>query len=803
MARRWSRSFRSLPGRMLALALPVLTVSFALTVTLVERAEYRRQRSELRREVERTARVNGNVLAGSIWYVNVGSLTAGLETVLEHDDVVAAVARDADRTVLAWSVEAPGGGIRSGQGVGPPGIDEKGWPSVVEPVFLEHLGLRQEAGELEIYFTGRRVDATLARRLALDAVLFLLFFLCLAGSVVLVTRRAVAVPLARWRAALGGGTERLPTADWSSADEVGEVIRLYNERAAAANAGRDALEHRVRLFEDAVASLDRGFCIFDRDFRLASFNRRFVEILGHDDGVVEIGMSLSALLRANAAKGEYGSANVDAVIIDRLAIAASKEPYRRERERPDGTTIEVESTPLPGGGFVSVYTDVTPRKALEGQMRRMTLADPVTALANRALFHDRLRQALALTDRTETRLALFLIDPDHFRPINDAHGHEVGDGVLKEVADRLRRIARHSDTLARLEDDRFALIQQQVPSIDDAALLAHRIHGSLSRAFEIGDRVLRLTASIGITLYPDDDRVSRNLLRNAQLALAAAKAEGRHRYRFFKPEVDRAVARRRRLEEELFNALRDGQFVLHYQPRVELAGGALAGVEALLRWQHPERGLLLPEEFLPLAEDRGLIVPLTEWALAEAGRWRRGLAGEAGWRVAVALSPCCFKEANVAASVGAALEQSELEPRLLEVEVSAETIVRHGERATAGLHALRELGVFALLDGFGNGASPLWPRKLPVDGIRLGRQLVAGLASDPEAASVVSAAVCLGRRMRLRVTAEGVEDPEQLRLLREEGCAEAQGEAVSPPLTASDMARWLELAAGRPPGADA
>lgn len=768
---------------MLLLAVPLLTVVFVAGTALVERAEQGRLRQEIRHKVEQAAQINAGLLAEPIWYVNADSLTAALDILLRDTDIVAAEARDAEQTVLASSREETS-------------IDLEGFSSRKEPVFFEHLGLRQEVGELEIYYTEERLDGLRATRLRLYAALYAVLLTALVAAVFLATRRTVTGPLARWRQALSdGGEGRLRTVDWSSADEIGETIGAYNEKVTQVLAAHSQTEGRLAVLEDAVASLHRGFCVFDRDFRLQAFNQRYVEILKHREGTVKAGMSLSELLRANAANGEYGSANVEAVIIDRLAIAAAGEVYRRERPRPDGSVIEIESTPLPAGGFVSVYTDVTPQKELEGQLRQMTLNDPATRLPNKSLFLDRLRQALALADRAGQRLAVLMLDVDHFGEINDSYGRAAGDAVLLDLSARLRRLVRKCDTLARLDNDRFGMIHQRLDYIDDVALFAHRILGAMSRPFEIGSHSLRLSVSIGITLYPDDDADSRHILKHASLALTAAKAEGRGRYRYFVPETDQAVAERRDLEEELFKGLRKRQFVLHYQPQVDPGTGTVSGAEALVRWWHPERGMLLPADFMKLAEERGLIVPLTEWILEEAcrqrGAWQARHGGSV-WPVAVNLSARHFEEGDVVGSVEAALEKTELEHRFLEVEVSAEAALAYPGRVAESLAALRSLGVAAVMDGFGNGASPLNSiRRLPLDGVKLDRKLIGELEAGNQAATIVKAVIALGRQLHLRVGAAGVEETTQLELLRDEGCDQVQGNVFSRPLPGGELSDWV------------
>lgn len=780
---------------MLALAVTFVTVSYAILVFLAEKSHHDRLRRELRVEIERAARISGEVLAGVLWSLNRESVSSGLEVMLTHEDIVAVIAFDMEGNTLVGCREAEDGAVEcrpEGRSIV---ADAAAWLSVSEQVIFEEVGKRPErSGELLVYFTEGRLDDLLRRSLQRDALTFVVLVLSLVGGILLATHRAVITPLARWRQAIRTGSETgLENVDWASADEIGLLIRDYNEKVARERVKVGRITERLKTFEDAFESLDRGLCIFDRDFRLVAFNRRYLEILEHAEGAVEPGMSLSALLRVNAANGEYGSANVEAVIIDRLAIAASGETYRRERHRPGGMVIEVESGPTSDGGFVSLYTDVTERKVLEDQLRHMTLADATAGLPNRALFHDRLRQALALADRFGTRLAALVIDVDRFRRITELHGQEVGDRVLVEVADRLRRIVRTSDTAARLEGDRFAVIQQHVPDADEAALLAHRLLGSLSRLFEIGDGEVRLTASIGISIYPDDDRDSSNLVKNALLALTAAKAEGRHRYRFFVPEVDREVARRRHREEELFDGLREHQFVLRFTPRMDLATTDLVGAEAQAWWRHPAKGLIPPSEFMDFVEDRGLIVPLAEWMLEEACRQRLAWQGwtEALFRVTVPLSRRHFEEGDVATCVREALEKTALDHQFLEVEISSDTLHVSSRKLSEGLEALREMGVTLILDAFGKGSLPFHAiRRLPADALKIDPGLVQDLDDDGSAA-IVRAVIALGQRLELRVAAAGVDTPAQLRRLKDEGCDEVQGEAVGGPLDAEELASWM------------
>ncbi len=787
---------------MLVYVLPPVAVSLVVTLSLHELLHYRSLGEDLTSKAAQVAEVNSRVLASSIWFLNVETLKASFLSILEDEDFVAVVVVESDQNVTAWSVRS-GSGILDGQGELPQEVDLTGIARSTRPVFFGQPGRRDEIAKLTVYYTRTSILRRLGRRLVIDAV-FLAFVLAAStASLVLALRRTVEPPVAAMTASIRNrrSEEGYHQVDWSYRDELGGLVRELNDMLASEVSTKTERDNRLGLYETALDHIRQGVCIFDRDFRLAAYNRRYAELLGYDESVLQLGTSLSTLLKVNAEKGEYGAASLDALVIDRLAIAAGGERYHRERERSDGTTLEIDSNPLPDGGFVSVYTELTERKEYEKKLRHMTLHDTLTDLPNRALFYDRLRQALMAAERLEHRLAVVMVDVDGFRLVNETQGREVGDFVLRGVAERLRRLLRKSDTVARLEADVFAVIQQHLVSIDQAAFLAHRILGCFARPFETADIALRLTASIGMTIYPDDDRGSEYILRHAHLALHAAKAEGRNRYRYFVPEMDRAVATRRRLEQELFTALREQQFVLHFQPKVDLETGAVVGAEALVRWQHPERGLLAPIEFLQLAEDRGLIVPLTEWILEEACRQRQQWRGVVEGRMAVNLSALHFSEGDVVESVTAALTKTALDHQLLEVEVTEIALLQNPGLVAASLQSLRDLGVGAVVDDFGTGYSSMSSlHRFPIDAIKIDRRFVHGFGSDDEASKVVRAVIFLSRKLNLGVVAEGVENEKQLQLLKAEGCSAVQGNYFSPPLTGEEFLSWLE---GRPAAATA
>ena len=450
-----------------------------------------------------------------------------------------------------------------------------------------------------------------------------------------------------------------------------------------------------------------------------------------------------------------------------------------------------------------MFQDVTERKADERRIRHIALHDPLTGLPNRVLFHDRLAQALARARRTcagggagEEQVAVMVLDLDGFKDVNDTLGHETGDRLLRAIAVCLGAVIRASDTLARLGGDEFAVVQAGVLRPADAATLADKLLFELAAPCALDGETFHVTASIGIALFPCDGADGEALLRHADLALYRAKAQGRNRFAFFEPDMDAQAQARRRLERELRLALERGEFVLHYQPQLDLGSGRFTGAEALVRWNHPERGLLLPDEFIPLAETNALIRPLGAWVLREACRQAR-LWLEQGWRltVAVNVSPVQLRNGHLLPAVGEALRQAGLEPARLELELTEGVLVANLEQDGDGL--LRDLtaeGVRLAIDDFGIGYSSLaYLKHLPVQTIKIDRSFVSGLGSDPTAEALVRAIVTLGHSLGKRVVAEGVETQVQQAAVRALGCDAAQGFLLARPQPSKQLSDLLAL----------
>jgi diguanylate cyclase (GGDEF)-like protein/PAS domain S-box-containing protein len=446
------------------------------------------------------------------------------------------------------------------------------------------------------------------------------------------------------------------------------------------------------------------------------------------------------------------------------------------------------------GHLITVFEDVTDRRKAEERVVHMALHDGLTDLPNRTRFQTRLRAALARVECGE-KLAVHCLDLDNFKNINDALGHAVGDELLKAVADRLRACVRDEGAIARLGGDEFAVIQSPIEDAADAARLAQRIRDAIGKPFDLGGVQAVVNASIGIAVAPGDATEPEALLKQADMALYGAKAEGRGVYRFFQPEMDARMRRRHEIEQELRDAIAVGGFCLHYQPVVDVASGAVAGIEALLRWPHQRRGLVPPSEFISVAEESGLIIPLGEWVL------RRALADAARWpehvRIAVNLSPVQFRSRALAQTVIAACAAARVSPSRLELEVTEAAFLAATKEVLATLDQLRHLGVKIVMDDFGTGYSSLnYLRRFRFDKIKIDRSFVRDLAVDGSlSAVIVEAVVRLARALDVTTTAEGVETVEQLDIIRAAGVTQMQGFLYSPARPLEEIDALLAAAA--------
>jgi diguanylate cyclase (GGDEF)-like protein len=431
----------------------------------------------------------------------------------------------------------------------------------------------------------------------------------------------------------------------------------------------------------------------------------------------------------------------------------------------------------------------------ELRLRAMSQHDALTDLPNRLLLKDRLIQAISRARRNRNQLAVLFLDLDGFKHINDSLGHPIGDKLLQSVAACLSACVRKSDTVSRHGGDEFVIVLSQVTHVEDAAISAAKIISELKREHSIGEHCLRVTVSIGISTYPGDGEDGETLLKNADTAMYRAKEYGRDNYQFFTPDMGFQAVERQSLESQLRYALERQELLLHYQPKVNLKTGAITSVEALVRWQHPERGLLLPGQFLTIAEDTGMIVAIGQWVLREACRQTREWldAGLLAVPVAVNISSVEFRSDQFLEGVQVALKNACLDPRYLELELTETVLMRHAESAAHAIEQLKAIDVRLAVDDFGTGYSSLsYLTRFPTDALKVDQSFVRDIIVSAHDAIVVSAIISMGKSLKHRVIAEGVETPEQLAFLQAHGCDEGQGYYFSRPLVAQQFAKLLE-----------
>jgi len=434
------------------------------------------------------------------------------------------------------------------------------------------------------------------------------------------------------------------------------------------------------------------------------------------------------------------------------------------------------------------------RTLFEDEMSHLAQHDALTDLPNRLLLNDRLTQAISIARRNHHQLAMLFLDLDGFKHINDSLGHSVGDKLLQSVAARISACVRKSDTVSRQGGDEFVILLSEVKQAADAAICAAKIISELKREHSIGEHCLRVTVSIGLSSYPTDGEDGETLLKNADTAMYQAKEYGRDNYQFFRPDMGLQAVERQSLEGRLRYALERQELLLHYQPMINLKTGAITSVEALVRWQHPERGLLLPGQFLTIAEDTGMIVAIGQWVLREAcWQTREWLdAGLLAVPVAVNISSLEFRSDPFLEGIQGALKNARLDPRYLQLELTETVLMRHAESTACALDQLKAIGVRLAVDDFGTGYSSLsYLTRFPIDAVKVDQSFVRDIVASTDDAIVVSAVISMGKSLKHRVIAEGVETPEQLAFLQAHGCDEGQGYYFSRPLVAQQFAKLL------------
>jgi diguanylate cyclase (GGDEF)-like protein len=545
------------------------------------------------------------------------------------------------------------------------------------------------------------------------------------------------------------------------------------------------------LLDMALQNMPQGLCMYEKDGRIILFNDRYAVLMGIPPTDLK-GLSLLDVFKLRKASGHLdGDPDQEfrAVVCD----VREGRPSMRIVEAEPGRWIRVSQQPMQGGGWVSIVEDVSEWRHAQAQILYMERHDALTDLPNRMVFREHLEQALSRISRTVGEVALHWLDLDHFKVINDSLGHPIGDDLLKSVALRLSAGVRDTDCVARFGGDKFGIVQAGEPlPVSDIASLARRVIELISAPYAIRGHPIIIGASIGISVAPVDGTDPDALLKNAEIALYRAKEEGRGTYRFFEKGMDTRAQARRQLELDMRAALIRNEFENYYQPIYNIETLRIVCFEALVRWNHPLRGMILPEEFIPLAEETGLIVSLGDRILhracQDAAHWSREVA------VAVNLSPAQFRYRELVSSVVAALSESRLSAKRLELEITESVLLKDSNATLEVLHRLRELGIRISMDDFGTGYCSLnYVRSFPFDKIKIDASFVHELTSRADSIAIVRAVTGLARSLGITSTAEGVETNEQLAILRAEGCNEVQGYFFNRPRPAAEVDNMLSM----------
>jgi diguanylate cyclase (GGDEF)-like protein len=548
---------------------------------------------------------------------------------------------------------------------------------------------------------------------------------------------------------------------------------------------QDALRQRNILLDATLENMAHGLCAYDSDLRLIFANRSYLEIYGLGADDARPGVTLLDLMRASIDRGVHvPGTTAEQMFADYKRRLIERKESVLHRELADGRVIAVRHRPMINGGWVGTYEDITERRSFEARIANLARLDTLTDLPNRLMFREQLHGALARINAKQP-IAILCVDLDNFKQVNDTLGHLVGDKLLQSVGTRFRSAINDGDTIARLGGDEFAILHR-VSEPGSAARLARSLIESISEQLFIEGHEINIGLSTGIVIAPEDGTECDQLMRYADLALYRAKAEGRNTYRFYKPEMSVEIQSRHLLELDLRRALPAGEFSLVYQAQITLATNELAGMEVLMRWTHPKRGSVSPEEFIPIAEDTGLIALFGTWVLhqacAEAARWPDQI------RVAVNLSPTQLRHRGFMAAVKRTLAETGLSPRRLELEITERVLMQKDEAVLAVLHQLRSCGIRIALDDFGTGHSSLnYLRSFPFDRIKIDRSFIADTHRSGGGGAIVQAIAALGASLGIETTAEGIETSEQLEAMRVAGCTEVQGFLLSRPRPAAEL----------------
>jgi diguanylate cyclase (GGDEF)-like protein/PAS domain S-box-containing protein len=785
-----AHSLKSPLARRLIVAMILFSAAITLVMTAIQLyQEYRRALQGVEVQFQQIGEVHLPSLSQSLWATNDKEIGLQLEGMLRVPNIVYAAVHESSRLHA-----------QAGQRAAAHTIERR------YSMKYEHLGQPREIGTLTVVATLDAIYAQLMRDAitillsnALQTFLVALFIFVLFHR--LITRHlatvadhlrsadpaAPAVPLALRRA---------PT---SIPDELDLLVASANgmqeKTHAALNALRDS-EARVRLLLDSTSEAiygtdTQGICTFA--------NPACVRMLGYAGEDELIGNRVHDLIHHSHADGRPYPIEDCAV---RVASLAGQACHRNDEVhwRADGTSFPVEywSHPMYREGelvgSVVAFVDISEHKQTEAELHRLAYFDSLTGLPNRILFNERLHQGLTDARRRNRLVALMLLDLDRFKVVNDTMGHEAGDSLLREIAARLQRSTREGDTVSRLGGDEFALVFADVGEIQHVAQLAQKVLSQFAAPVAIDGREVFTSASIGIALYPADTEDADSLLKFADSAMYHAKESGRNNYQFYSHEMTASVQARLRMETGLRHALDNHEFFLHYQPQVDARSDRITGVEALLRWRDPAGNPIAPGQFIPLAEDTGLIVPIGKWVLetacAQLKRWRD--AGHVELTLSVNVASRQFRDPMFTDTVSQAIAASGIPPQMLELEITESILLEHSDDTLCTLNELKRIGVALAIDDFGTGYSSLsYLKRFPIDRVKIDQSFVRDLASDSDDLAIVRAIIALARALRLAVIAEGVETGAQLALLRHEECHDYQGYFFARPMDADSVSAKL------------
>jgi len=576
--------------------------------------------------------------------------------------------------------------------------------------------------------------------------------------------------------------------DWHGQSAIQSVAVDITERKKAEEAfhqQKEALHIQNEHFNAALANMSQGLCMFDSKQRVIVSNERYATIYGLVPEQLKPGTTLEQIMEHRIAKGIYAGENPEEFRSRLQQTLANGVKSSKVVELSDGRSIAMTHIPMPGGGWLTTQEDITDYRKIEKRLAHLAHHDALTDLPNRVLLRDQMELEIKRARRGDA-FALLYLDLDGFKDVNDTFGHTIGDQLLKIVGERLRICVRKTDMVARLGGDEFAIVQTSANQPEDATALAKRICKVISAPYELGQNEVVVEMSVGITIAAKEGSDYEQLLKHADLALYRAKKDSPGSYCFFEPEMEAGVKDRHALALDLRKALAADQFELYYQPLVDLQDSKISGFEALIRWHHPERGMISPTEFIPIAEETGLINQIGEWvihqACTEAVNWPDNI------KVAVNVSPVQFRSGDILQIVNNALATSRLPASNLEIEITENVWLQDKDATLAILHQLRNLGVKIAMDDFGTGYSSLsYLQSFPFDKIKIDASFVKDVTKTDDGIGIVQAVISIATRLGATTVAEGVETEEQLNIVRKEGCTQAQGFLFARPMPSSEI----------------